>query len=182
MNQATRNFRNHCGMTMATMFLYKPQALTNGMLQVLYLIIITVIQLVYHVEYFLSEQRCNIFLIQSFTFHSLHIRGFKSDCFYFQSPCQSFHNSLDLSFQSVRLEEVMTFSYNNDYQRTNNFDNDSMHLLKKCSRKRVTYYHYYIIFLCGRLCNHETSLIWGTLLRIAERPSICVLNVQLGTR
>lgn len=57
-----------------------------------------------------------------------------------------------------------------------------MHLLKKCSRKRVTYYHYYIIFLCGRLCNHETSLIWGTLLRIAEWPSICVLNVQLVTR
>lgn len=63
-----------------------------------------------------------------------------------------------------------------------NFDNDSMYLLKKCSRKRETYYHYYIIFLCGRLCNHETSLIWGTFLRNAERPSICVLNVQLVTQ
>lgn len=80
-------------------------------------------------------------------------------CFYFQCYCQSFNNSLDLSLQSVSVEEVITFFYSYYHKRTINFYNDSLHLLKKCPEK--IYYHYYIIFSYKAVWSWDLTFIFA---------------------
>lgn len=101
------------------------------------------------------------FLMQTLTFHFK--RGdwnlMLKPCFYFQCYCQSFNNSLDLSLQSVSVEEVITFFYSYYHKRTINFYNDSLHLLKKCPEK--IYYHYYIIFSYKAVWSWDLTFIFA---------------------